>query len=76
MVKTIIDAAKEWKTHGRRLRKRSFTDHIREEHNLDPSRETVSGILIANDLHRVSTRRRGLDFTRASGRLPQRAHQY
>lgn len=50
--------AKEWKTQGRRLRERSFTDHIRKEHNLDLSRKTVSDILIANDLHRVSTKRR------------------
>jgi len=37
MVKTIIDVAKEWKTQKRRLRERSFTDHIREEHNLSVS---------------------------------------
>jgi len=28
MVKTIIDAAKEWKTHGRRLRKRSLLRRV------------------------------------------------
>lgn len=58
MVKTIIDVAKEWKTQGRRLRERSFTDHIRKEHNIDLSRKTVSDILIANDRHRISTKRR------------------
>jgi len=58
MVKTIIEAAREWKTQGRRLRERSFTDHLRKGHNIDLSRKTVSDILVANDLHRVSTRRR------------------
>jgi len=58
MVKTIIAVAEEWKTLGRRLRERSFTDHLRKEHNIDLSRKTLSDILIANDLHRVSTKRR------------------
>jgi len=58
----IIDMAKDMRDRGQRLRLKSFTRRLSEEAEISLSSKTVGDILVANDLYRVSTRRRRPGF--------------
>jgi transposase InsO family protein len=58
MVRRIVVAARELKASGRRLRLKSFTHGLAEEHDIFLSRKKVSEILIANGLYKVRIKKR------------------
>jgi hypothetical protein len=57
-VGAVVKAARDLEASGRRLRINTFTRRLGTEKKIVLSRKTVSDILIANDLHKVCTRRR------------------
>lgn len=58
IVRQVVEAAKECKSKGRRLRIKSFTRDVCERLKMELSRKTIEEILIANDLFKAETRRR------------------
>ena len=58
IVRAIVDAARERNAKGRSLRIKSFTRELKAEQNIALSAKKVAEILIANGLHKASTRRR------------------
>jgi hypothetical protein len=58
IVREVVDAAKEIKGKGRRIRIKSFTKELEEKHKIVLSAKKVSEILIANGLYKAVTRRR------------------
>lgn len=58
IVRAVVEAARDLKASGRRLRIHSFTRWLARDKKIVLSRKTLSDILIANDLHKVRTRRR------------------
>jgi hypothetical protein len=58
IVRDVVKAARDLKASGRRLRIHSFTCWLAREQKIVLGKKTVSDILIANDLHKVCTRRR------------------
>jgi hypothetical protein len=57
-VGAVVKAARDLEASGRRLRINTFTRRLGTEKKIVLSKKTVSDILIANDLHKVCTRRR------------------
>ena len=57
-VGAVVKAARDLEASGRRLRINAFTRRLGTEKKIVLSTKTVSDILIANDLHKVCTRRR------------------
>lgn len=58
MVRRVIDAAKEIKAKGHRLRLKSFAKQLETEQKIALSRKKISEILIANGLYKVNMKRR------------------
>jgi len=58
IVRRIVDAARELKAKGRRLRIKSFTKDLETEHKIVLSAKKVSEILIANGLYKANTKKR------------------
>ena len=58
MVRDVVDAAKEFKGKGRRLRIKSFTKELKAKHKIVLSAKKVAEILIANGLYKAITRKR------------------
>ena len=61
-VRKIVAVAKDMRDKGQRLRLKSFTRRLSTEAEISLSSKTVADILVANDLYRVSTRRRRPGF--------------
>lgn len=57
-VKTIVKAAEDLKSSGKRIRLQGFTKDLKERHNIVLSRKTVKEVLIANNLYQASTKKR------------------
>ena len=62
IVKCVIKAAKDIKALGKRIRIKSFTKTLETEHKIRLSAKKVAEILIANGLHKASTRKRRPQF--------------
>jgi len=58
IVRGIVEAAKEHKAKGRRIRIKSFTKELQTEHKIVLSAKKVAEILIANGLYKAITRKR------------------
>lgn len=58
IVRDVVDAAKEIKGKGRRIRIKSFTKELQTEHRIVLSAKKVAEILIANGLYKAITRKR------------------
>jgi hypothetical protein len=64
VVRQVVDQARMLKNQGKRIRMKSFTAQIRHELHLDLGRNTISDILVANDLYKAETRRKRPRFYR------------
>jgi len=62
IVRQIIKGAKEIRDRGMHIRLKSFIRGLREKHQIDLSKKTITEILIANDLYQPSSRRRRPKF--------------
>ena len=58
MVRDIVGAAEELRHRGKRLKVKSFTRHLKEEHGILLSNKKVQEILIANNLMAARTRKK------------------
>jgi hypothetical protein len=58
IVKGVVEAAKELKAKGRRIRIKSFTKDLQTEQKIVLSAKKVTEILIANGLYKAITRKR------------------
>jgi len=58
IVRGIVEAAREFKAKGRRLRIKSFTQKLKTEQKIVLSAKKVAEILIANGLYKAITRKR------------------
>ena len=58
IVRQIIEAAKDIKAKGHRLRLKAFVKELSKEHDIVVSRKKVTEVLIANGLYKASIRRR------------------
>ena len=58
MVKDIVGAAEDLRRQGKRLKVKSFTRHLNEEHGIVLSSKKVQEVLIANDLMAARTRKK------------------
>jgi len=58
MVRGIVEAAKDSKAKGHRLRLKGFVKELSKEHDIVLSRKKVTEVLIANGLYKASLRRR------------------
>ena len=58
IVRDVVDAAKDIKGKGRRLRIKSFTKELGAKHKVVLSAKKVAEILIANGLYKAVTRKR------------------
>jgi len=65
IVREVVEAAKELKAKGRRLRIGKFTSDLNKKLDMDLGRKTITDILVANDLYRVETRKRRPRFYRS-----------
>ena len=64
IVRQIIEAAKDIKAKGHRLRLKAFVKELSKEHDIVVSRKKVTEVLIANGLYKASIRRRRPGFIR------------
>lgn len=62
MVRTIVQAAEELRSRGKRLRLKGFTEQLRKEHDTCLSKRKVQEVLIANNLFAARTRKRRPGF--------------
>jgi len=62
MVREIVEAAKDIKAKGQRLRLKAFVKKLSEEHYIVLTRKKVTEVLIANGLYKASIRRRRPGF--------------
>ena len=58
IVRQIVEAAKDIKAKGRRLRLKAFVKELSKEHDIVVSRKKVTEVLIANGLYKIRLRRR------------------
>ena len=58
MVREIVEAAKDIKAKGQRLRLKAFVKKLSEEHDIVLTRKKVTEVLIANGLYKSSIRKR------------------
>jgi hypothetical protein len=58
IVRQIVEAAKDIKAKGHRLRLKAFVKELSKEHDIVVSRKKVTEVLIANGLYNASIRRR------------------
>jgi hypothetical protein len=58
IVRQIVEAAKDIKANGHRLRLKAFVKEFSRNHDIVLSRKKVTEVLIANGLYKASTRRR------------------
>ena len=58
IVRQIVEAAKDIKAKGHRLRLKAFVKELSKEHDIVLSRKKVTEVLIANGLYKASIRRR------------------
>jgi len=62
IVRQIVEAAKDSKARGHRLRLKAFVKELSEGHDIVLSRKKVTEVLIANGLYKASLRRRRPGF--------------
>lgn len=62
VVRQVVDAARQLKDKGRRLRIKTFVRHVKEQLRLDLGRTSIEHILIANDLRKPKMRSRQPKF--------------
>lgn len=62
MVRDIVGAAEKLKSLGKRLRVKSFTRHLKEDHGIVLSNKKVQEVLIANNLMDARTRKKRPGF--------------
>jgi hypothetical protein len=65
VVRRLVDEAQKLDGQGRRLRIKTFTQHLKKDLKLNLSSKTVAEILIANDLYRARTRRKRPKYYRS-----------
>ena len=58
IVRQVVEAAKDIKAKGHRLRLKAFVKELSKEHDIVVSRKKVTEVLIANGLYKASIRRR------------------
>jgi len=58
MVRQVVEAAKDMKAKGHRLRLKAFVKELSKGHDIVVSRKKVTEVLIANGLYKASIRRR------------------
>jgi hypothetical protein len=64
-VRTIVGAAEELQSKGRRIRIKSFAARLAKDHDLHLSSRKVQEVLIANDLFRARTRKKRPKYYRS-----------
>lgn len=65
IVRQIVEAAKDIKAKGHRLRLKAFVRELTEEHDIVLGRKKVTEVLIANGLYRANLKRRRPRFYQA-----------
>ena len=58
MVREVVEAARQLKGTGRRLRMKTFVKHVKEHLKMELGRTSIEHILIANDLRKPTMRSR------------------